>query len=72
LINKNLGEEEAIDNIYGGNKAPNKAYSHQDHLTGFTYDRLTRMMKNCGFINLKRLEHSKYHHILVIYAQKEE
>lgn len=70
LIDKTLGEQEAINNIYGGNKAPDKAYSHQDHLTGFTYDRLTRMMAYCGFTNFKRLEHPKYHHILVVYAQK--
>lgn len=70
LIDKTLGEEEAINNIYGGFKSPNKAYIHQHHLTGFTYDRLTRMMRDCGFINFKRLEHPKYHHILVVYAQK--
>ena len=70
LVNKTLGEQTAIDNIYGGNKAPNKVYSRQDHLAGFTYDRLTRMMRECGFINCKRLEHAKYHCILVIFAQK--
>lgn len=70
LINKTLGEEEAINNIYGGNKSPDKAYSHQDHLTGFTYDRLTRMMRDCGFTNFERLEHPRYHHILAVYAQK--
>lgn len=70
LVNKTLSEQVAINNIYGGNKVPDKAYSHQDHLTGFTYDRLTRVMKECGFTNFKRLEHPQYHIILVVYAQK--
>lgn len=70
LVNKTLGEQEAINNICGGNKSPNKAYSHQDHLTGFTYERLTRIMKDCGFTNFERREHPKYHHILVVWAEK--
>jgi len=70
LVDKTLGEQEAINNIYGGNKSPDKAYTHQDHLTGFTHDRLTRMMADCGFTNFKRLEHPKYHHILVVWAEK--
>jgi len=71
LVHKTLGEQEAIDNIYGGNKAPNKVYSRQDHLTGFTYDRLTRMMSECSFTGFKRLEHPKYHHILAVRACKD-
>lgn len=70
LINNTLEEQEAINNIYGGNKSPDKAYSHQDHLTGFTYNRLTRMMADCGFTNFERPEHPKYHHLLVVLAQK--
>jgi len=71
LVDKTLNEQEAINNIYGGNKSPTKAYgSHQDHLTGFTYERLTRMMADCGFTDFKRLEHPKYHHVLVVWAQK--
>jgi predicted SAM-dependent methyltransferase len=73
LVDKTLNEQDAINNIYGGNKSPNRAYSsHQDHLTGFTYDRLTRMMADCGFADFKRLEHPKYHHVLVVWAQKAE
>jgi len=71
LVNKTIGEQEAIDNIYGGNKAPNKVYSRQDHLTGFTYDGLTRMMSECSFTDFTRLEHPKYHHILVVRACKD-
>ncbi len=70
LDNRTLNEEEAINNIYGGNKSPDKTYFHQDHLTGFTYDRLTKIMKECGFTNFKRLEHSEYRHILIVCAQK--
>ena len=71
LVDKTLSEQDAIDNIFGGNKAPNKVYSRQDHLTGFTYDRLTRMMSECSFTGFTRLEHAKYHHILVVCACKD-
>ena len=70
LVKGTLGEQEAVDNIFGGNKSPRKAYTHQDHLTGFTYDRLTRMMSRCGFERFERLEHPRYHHILVVKGRK--
>lgn len=71
LIDKTLSEQEAINNIFGGNKSPSKKYSRQDHLTGFTYNRLTKMMEECGFSCFQRLEHPKYNHILVLTARKE-
>jgi predicted SAM-dependent methyltransferase len=72
FINETLGEQEAINNIYGGKKEPNKKYSQQHHLTGFTYNKLSRIMSAYGFVNCKRLEHEKYHHILVLFAQKKQ
>lgn len=70
LVKGTLDEEEAINNIYGGFKSPNKRYSNQDHLTGFTYDRLTRMMAECGLTDFERMEHPEYHHLLVVQAHK--
>lgn len=29
------------------------------------------MMKDCGFANFERMEHPKYHHLLVVWAKKE-
>jgi len=70
LVKGMLGEDEAINNIFGGFKKPGKAYKAQHHLTGFTFDRLTRMMAQVGFREFARLEHETYHHILVVYARK--
>ena len=70
LVKGTLTEHDAIENIYGGNKKPGKAYKAQDHLTGFTFDRLTRMMAQAGFEEFVRLEHDTYHHILVVHARK--
>lgn len=69
IINKSLDEQEAIDNIFGRTEEK-KAYKNQHHLTGFTYDRLVRFMKECGFTNFKRLEHPVYRIILVVWAEK--
>jgi predicted SAM-dependent methyltransferase len=70
LLKGVLGENEAIDNIFGGNKKPNKAYKAQHHLTGFTFKRLTGMMGQVGFEAFVRTEHPTYHHILVLHASK--
>jgi SAM-dependent methyltransferase len=70
LVEGSLGEAEAINNIFGGNKSPDKAYRAQDHLTGFTFGRLTKMMAQVGFEDCERLEHDTYHHILVVHARK--
>ena len=70
LVNQTLSEKDAIANIFGGNKSPQKAYSAQHHLTGFTYARLARMMSDVGFHDFSRKEHLEYHHILVVCARK--
>jgi ubiquinone/menaquinone biosynthesis C-methylase UbiE len=70
LIEGTLSEEDAINNIFGGFKKPDKAYTAQHHLTGFTYGRLTRMMAEVGFEGLVRAEHGTYHHILVVQGRK--
>ena len=69
LVNRTLGEKEAIDNIFGG-LSPDKRYERQYHLTGFTYDKLTRMMKEVGFIECRRIEPIKFRHILIVHARK--
>jgi predicted SAM-dependent methyltransferase len=69
LVEGTLSEKLAIDNIFGG-VSPNQRYKNQHHLTGFTYERLTRMMGEADFTDFKRLEHSKFHVILVVYARK--
>lgn len=69
LVKKTLTEKSAIDNIFGG-VTKDKPYKNQHHLTGFTYDRLTRMMGEAGFVDFKRLEHPKFHVILVVSARK--
>jgi len=70
LIDKTLHEEGALACIYGGNKSPARSSCEQHHLTGFTYDRLTRMMAQCGFERFRRHEHPKFHLNLVVRAQK--
>lgn len=70
FVGRTLDEQTAINNIFGGNKSPGKAYAAQDHLTGFTFDRLSRMMQEAGFENMHRLEHDQYRVILVIEASK--
>lgn len=69
LVEGTLSEKLALDNIFGG-LSPDKRYEHQYHLTGFTYERLTRMMKEVGFVECERLEHEKFRQILVVYARK--
>lgn len=69
LVKGTLSEKLAIDNIFGG-VTPDKPYKNQHHLTGFTYDRLMRMMGEAGFVDCKRLEHRKFHVILVVHARK--
>ncbi len=70
LVKGTISEETAVNNIFGGRKSPVKGWSHQDHLTGFTYDRLTRFMAQVGFVGFERREHQQYHHILAIHARK--
>lgn len=70
LVKKKLSEQEAINNIFGGNKRERGKFLAQDHLTGFTYERLCRFLSECGFSEFKRLEHKRYHHILCIEAKK--
>ena len=65
-----LREHDAVDNIYRGNKKPDKAYKAQHHLTGFTFDRLARRLAKVGFEGLVRPTHGTYHHILVVHARK--
>lgn len=69
LVKGRLGEQEAINNIFGGVCA-NKPYSHQYHLTGFTYARLTRRLEAAGYTGMFRLEHPRYHHILIVQARR--
>lgn len=69
LIDKTLSEKLALDNIFGGTTI-DKRYKNQFHRTGFTFDRLSRMMKECGFKDIKRIEHQKFSIILVITAKK--
>lgn len=69
LVDHTLTEKLAIDNIFGG-VSPTQRYKNQHHLTGFTYERLTQMMGEAGFVDFKRLEHPKFHVILVVQARK--
>lgn len=70
LVEGKLAEQDAIDNIFGGNKSPDKSYSAQHHLTGFTYAILTRLMEEVGFEELQRFEHHTYHHLLCVKGRK--
>lgn len=59
LLDGTLSEKSALDNIFGGNKNPRKSWQ-QHHLTGFTFERLARLMEEAGFIDLERVETNIY------------
>ena len=71
FVLETITEQLAIDNIFGGNKAPNRPFAEtQHHLTGFDYERLKRMMQEVGFVGIERYEHSKYYVILCLSGYK--
>ena len=70
LVRHTLDEQEAIHNIFGPGRKRGELYSSQHHLTGFTYDRLSRFLMQAGFQEPVRIEHEIYHHVLVLTARK--
>jgi len=72
LVTGELEEHLAINLIYGGNKAPNKIYPDQHHLTGFTLYRLAQTMVQAGFEDVRRVESERTCWALVVEATKGE
>jgi len=55
LIDETIDETYALALIYGGCKRPDSRYvEFQDHTTGFTHERLGRMMGEVGFVDVER------------------
>ena len=70
LVHGIIDEQTAIDFIFGGGKSSSPPYEEQHHLTGFTYSRLARMMKQVGFAKISQVESARFHWVLAIDARK--
>lgn len=69
LIDGTVEEHEALNNIYGLTYPQKRKYSRRAHLTGFTFERLSRLLHEAGFTQITRIEDEK-HLLLVVEAIK--
>jgi predicted SAM-dependent methyltransferase len=72
LVNGTVTDKVALNNIFGGNKHPDKAYEAQHHLTGFTFCVLVGYLIRCGFVCFEQLEDPQYVCMLIVTARKPE
>jgi len=73
LVEGTVPEQRALDFIFGGDKVPNLYgfYKYYDHLTGFTFERLARLLQEAGFQDCERAEHWRNRDVvLVVEARK--
>jgi predicted SAM-dependent methyltransferase len=68
LIDKSIEEHTALNNIYGKLYPRNHRYERRQHLTGFTFVRLKRLLEEVGFVDVVQLEDEKL--ILLVEATK--
>lgn len=68
LVDKTVEENEALNNIWGTVYEGGKRFARREHKTGFTFERLSRLLKEADFVNVKRID-DKYL-LLVVEAIK--
>lgn len=68
LVKGTTTENEALKNIYGNTLPYKKRYNNRAHLTGFTFERLKRLLEEVGFIDVVQLEEKPL--ILLVEAVK--
>ena len=68
LVTGKTTENEALKNIYGNTLPYEKRYKNRAHLTGFTFERLKRLLKEAGFVDVVQLEEKPL--ILLVEARK--
>ena len=68
LVTGETTENEALKNIYGNTLPYEKRYKNRAHLTGFTFERLRRLLEEVGFVDVVQLEEKKL--ILLVEATK--
>lgn len=68
LVDKTVQENEALNNIWGTVYKGGKRFVRREHKTGFTFDRLKRLLKEAGFRRVVRAEDKPL--LLVVEAVK--
>jgi len=68
LIEKSIEDNTALNNIYGKMYPKKHRYERRQHFTGFTFERLKRLLEEVGFVDIIQLEDEPL--ILLVEAKK--